>query len=219
MTGFEVPFGDGRGSRGKKRPIVVGLVAVTVLVVGVAVWAFFSGGQSFEIRTGQESEQALTVEEEPAQEEDTVLVHVAGAVANPGVYEVIEGSRVAQAVEAAGGFAEGAASDALNLARVVADGEQIVVPTQAELEAQGGGSLGSSAASSGATGILNGKVNINTATAEQLDSLPGIGASTAEKIIADREANGPFVTCEDLMRVSGIGEKKYAALSEEICVG
>ena len=64
-----------------------------------------------------------------------------------------------------------------------------------------------------------GKVNINTASAAQLDTLPGVGASTAEKIVADREANGPFKTVEDLKRVSGIGDKKFAALADAICVG
>ena len=73
-------------------------------------------------------------------------------------------------------------------------------------------------ASGGAAGV-GGKVNINTASAEQLDTLPGVGESTAQKIIADREANGPFSSPEDLKRVSGIGDKKYAELADLITVG
>ena len=95
-----------------------------------------------------------------------------------------------------------------------------MVPTIEELQAppqpqaDSGGS-----ASSGSAGTGGGKVNINTASAEELDVLPGVGPSTAAKIVADREANGPFSTIEDLKRVSGIGDKKYAELADSICVG
>lgn len=109
-------------------------------------------------------------------------------------------------------MADDASGDALNLARILNDGEQVIVPTaeerMQELQA---------AADGGARPA--GKVNINTATAEQLDTLPGIGESTAQKIIADREANGPFSSPEDLKRVSGIGDKKYAELADLITVG
>lgn len=134
-------------------------------------------------------------------------------MASPGVYELAEGARVSDALEAAGGAVEGAAPDALNLARVINDGEQIIVPTEEDQEQQA--ASGSAAGASG----MGGKVNINTATAEQLDTLPGIGESTAQKIIADREANGPFASVEDLKRVSGIGDKKYADLADLITVG
>ncbi|MFR1640007.1 MAG: helix-hairpin-helix domain-containing protein [Eggerthellaceae bacterium] len=117
--------------------------------------------------------------------------------------ELKEGSRVQDAVEAAGGFAENAAPDALNLARVVADGEQVIVPTIEQQEASAAG-----AAASEASASSGGLVNINAATAAELDALPGIGPATAEKIVADREANGPFSAIEDIKRVSGIGEKK-----------
>lgn len=223
MAEFEVPFGsagDKGGKRPKRRVVAVGLIAVAACVA-IAAAVSFGGGRSFEIETAQGAQQeaADSGEEAQPQAQRTVFVHVTGAVASPGLYEVAEDSRVAQAVEAAGGFAEGAATSALNLARVVADGEQVVVPTQAEVDAaQSSASLAESA-SVGGTEVLGGKVNINTATAEQLDSLPGIGASTAAKIVADREANGPFSTTEDLKRVSGIGDKKFAALADEICVG
>lgn len=225
MTEFEVPFGDA-GDRGRKRPkhrvVAVGLIAVAACVA-IAAAVSFGGGRSFEIETAQGARQELAAagEEPQPQAQQTVFVHVTGAVASPGLYEVTEGSRVAQAVEAAGGFAEGAATGALNLARVVADGEQVVVPTQAEIDAaqSSASSAGGASVGGAGTGVLGGKVNINTATVEQLDSLPGIGASTAAKIVADRESNGPFSTTEDLKRVSGIGDKKFAALADEICVG
>ena len=150
-------------------------------------------------------------EEAVAEEARTVVVHVGGAVADPGVRELAEGSRVQDAVDASGGFAEGAASDALNLARVLSDGEQVAGAQGADAGAAGAGASSGSAA--------GGRVNINRATAAELDTLPGVGPSTAEKIVADREANGPFATTEDLKRVSGIGDKKYEELADLVCVG
>lgn len=143
-----------------------------------------------------------------------VHVHVDGAVAAPGLYCLETGSRVDDAVRAAGGLAEGASSVSVNLAQVLEDGQQIVVPT--EEEAQGGGVVAppqpEQSSSSG------GLVSINRATASELQALPGIGEATAEKIVADREANGPFASLEDLKRVSGIGDKKYEALKDGICL-
>jgi competence protein ComEA len=157
----------------------------------------------------------------------TVFVHVVGAVHHPGLYELAAGSRVADAVSAAGGLAAGGAQEGVNLASVVKDGQQVAIPTREELK-RGGASAGGSAAGSaaGAAGSAAGAqpggggalVNINTADAAALDTLPGVGPSTAAKIVADREANGPFVTPDDLGRVSGIGPKKLEQLKPAICV-
>ena len=145
-----------------------------------------------------------------------VTVHVAGAVASPGVVSLAEGSRVEDAVDAAGGFAEGAASDAVNLARVLQDGEQVVIPTEDEVE--GGTALQSSAGASSAASDTQTVVNINTAGLEELDTLPGVGEATAQAIIDERESAGPFESVEDIQRVSGIGEKKFEKLKDLICV-
>ena len=102
----------------------------------------------------------------------------------------------------------------MNLARVLTDGEQIIVPST-----QTDGGSDAAPATAASAGTAAGKVNINTADAATLDTLPGIGASTAAKIVADREANGPFKTIEDLKRVSGIGDKKFSQLEECITVG
>lgn len=201
---------------GARLPVLVGITSLAALVLfGVGALLFEAATHDgFKVVHPQEQEQASAGADDPqpAAAEAAVCVHVGGAVAAPGVYEVPEGSRVRDAVEAAGGFAQDAAHDALNLARAVADGEQIVVPTQqaadqAAAESVFGPSTGAS-----------GKIDINRATAEQLDALPGIGPSTAQKIVADREANGPFAACEDLKRVAGIGDKKYAELADAICV-
>ena len=146
--------------------------------------------------------------------EKTIFVHVEGAVAAPGLFELSEGSRVYDAIQAAGGFTEDARHDAVNLARVLTDGEQIIVPTT-----QTDGGSDTTPATAASPGTATGKVNINTADAATLDTLPGIGASTAAKIVADREANGPFKTIEDLKRVSGIGDKKFSQLEGCITVG
>lgn len=207
-------------------PVLVGICAVIVIGVAIAGYSLLGGlsSDSFSFGVGEdgatveveglELTDAADAEGAGGQVAPTSAVHVSGAVAAPGVYELEEGARVADAVEHAGGFLEGAAENALNLARVLNDGEQVVVPTAEEQAAQ----QAAVEASGGAAGV-GGKVNINTASAEQLDTLPGVGESTAQKIIADREANGPFSSPEDLKRVSGIGDKKYAELADLITVG
>lgn len=154
-----------------------------------------------------------------------LMVHVTGAVAHPGVYRVAADARVQDAVDAAGGLTGDAAGDAVNLARPVADGEQVRVPTQEEVQAQGAGGfqqeMGNAATASAsgalpaASGVL---VNINTATEAELDALPGVGPATAAAIVLEREEGGPFAKPEDIMRVPGIGEKKFAKLKDAICV-
>lgn len=154
------------------------------------------------------------------------FVHVVGAVRRPGMYELAAGARVADAVEAAGGLLANAAQAGVNLARAVTDGEQIVVPTADEFASGQSGAAGAAGASrpgSAGTGAAGGssavaQVNINTADAAALDTLPGVGPSTAAKIVADREANGPFASADDLGRVAGIGPKKLEELKPRVCV-
>lgn len=149
---------------------------------------------------------------------EEIFVHVVGAVANPGVYTLEEGARVADAVELAGGLAPDACDSSVNLARVVVDGEQVYVPTDAEVEAGLAPASGSSPPASSADGGAGALVNINTATSEQLQALPGIGPATATAIISHREENGPFEAKEDIQKVSGIGPGKYAKIESLICV-
>ncbi|MCB6313428.1 ComEA family DNA-binding protein [Gordonibacter pamelaeae] len=219
---------------GARLPVLVGVTAVAIVVMVCAGRLLLDAASSegFAVVQPDGAEQAAGDGDAEAAADAgasqaapaPLRVHVGGAVAAPGVYGLAEGARVLDAVEAAGGFAEGAARDALNLARAVSDGEQVVVPSEADIAAQeavsaGAGGAAAGAGASAAAGGAGGKVNINTASAAQLDTLPGVGASTAEKIVADREANGPFKTVEDLKRVSGIGDKKFAALADAICVG
>ena len=145
-----------------------------------------------------------------------LLVHVAGAVGAPGVVSLPEGARVVDAIEAAGGAREDADTDQLNLARPVVDGEQVRVPVVGEvLEAASPGPQASSTASGGSGA---GPINVNTATASELEALPGIGPALAERIVSHREANGPFKSLDDLTDVPGIGKAKLEALRTEATV-
>jgi len=141
-----------------------------------------------------------------------VFAHVVGAVRTPGVYELPDGARVADAVEAAGGFLGNAAAHGVNLARVLSDGEQLLVPTVDELAS--GELPGPVQGSTGGGDGLSGPLDLNSADQAALEGLPGIGPSTAQKILSDRDTNGPFERPEDLMRVSGIGPKKVEALAK-----
>ena len=221
----EIPFSGGRGGGSVRRainrlmpsaPAKIGAVALVVLIVAGVGWAAFSSmhAPAFEVHAG-DAVAPSSPESEAVETKAQVYVYVTGAVANPGVYSLDEGLRVCDAVEAAGGLAEDADASTVNLARVLSDGEHIDLPTKAEVEAalaQGpaGGASGTAAATS--------LVNINTADASALETLSGVGSATAQAIISDREQNGPFSSIEDLMRVDGIGEKKFAKLKDSICV-
>lgn len=213
----------------------VTLVGVLV-VAGVALVLFVgnvmsaANGAVFELEQetqhvadSQEASSNEAVQAGTSASEHTpyAYVFVSGAVASPGVYQLNAGARVNDAIKAAGGFAQGAATDYNNLAREVVDGEQIHVPMLDDLEGsqgQAAAPLAGPAAGSAGTASPQGLVNINTADATELESLPGVGPATAAKIIASRESEGPFATPDELMRVSGIGEKKFAAIADLICV-
>lgn len=145
---------------------------------------------------------------EPPQgtEEAELCVYVCGAVNFPGLVRLPEGSRVADALELAGGFREDAGRDRINLAARVSDGEKLYFPTADEEMPQDFEQPES------------GLININTAPAGQLCALPGIGESRAADIIAYREANGPFESCEDIMEVPGIKTSVYQKIKDRIKV-
>lgn len=149
-------------------------------------------------------------------EEKKVVVHVAGEVVHPGVYEFPAGARVHEAIEASGGAREGGDLNALNLARPLEDGEQVIVPSRASpaVSAAGGDPHQGTAAPSASTG----KINLNQATKEELMQLPGIGPALAERIVQHRQTQGAFQAPDELMRVSGIGAKKFEALKDLVTV-
>ena len=139
----------------------------------------------------------------------TIFVHILGAVERPGLYSLAEGDRAIDAVAAAGGFLDTADQRRLNLARFVVDGEQIAVPAIGEIPDAAAGVPGTA---------VGGKVNINTADEAGLDTLPRVGPAMATRIIAYREANGRFTTIEDLMNVTGVGDKTFEGLRDLVTV-
>lgn len=159
---------------------------------------------------------------------EEVTAHVVGAVAEPGVVRLQGGARVVDAIEAAGGLSSDAQPEGVNLARLVEDGEQIIVPDRSSLPTgqgheggdQGAGQATSTGPGTGQAGSqANTKVNINHAEAAELETLPGVGPATAQAIITHREENGPFGSVEDLVLVHGIGDATLARLREHITVG
>lgn len=155
-----------------------------------------------------------------------IYIHVCGAVQNPGVYELAGGSRACDAVEAAGGLTEDAAAELLNLAQVLTDGQQLRVPDQEEEKAMREAGLvsgsrdvpGSVASFAAEPALSSGKVNLNTASKEQLMTLSGIGEARAEAILAYRREAGPFLAIEEIMNVSGIKDAAFQKIKEDITV-
>jgi len=153
----------------------------------------------------------------PPGEGGDVTVHVAGAVARPGVVELPGGARVIDAVEGAGGGLPDADLDRMNLAARLADGERVLVQRVGELPAPAGPPAGS-AMPSGDGGPTSALINLNTATQEQLESLPGIGPVLAEAIITERDQRGGFRSVNELRDVRGIGDKRFADLEGSVTV-
>ena len=189
----------------------IGQVALGSLIL-CCMMCGCSSGKDEVLLIGEEnlsasSEKTKDIETGLQEPEAEILVYVCGAVKNPGVVSLREGGRAADALEAAGGFAENAATDYVNLAEKVSDGEKLYFPDKEECEAvlqteDNGGKL----------------ININTADAATLCTLPGIGEARATDIIRYRETFGPFESCEDIMKVSGIKTSVYNKIHDMITV-
>lgn len=205
--------------------IGVGAAVVLVLVVlagAIAIAAFRptptlgavgvpSPSASFELDSTEApagSEGATT---------ETLLVHVVGAVGAPGVYEVPPGARVVDGIAAAGGLAADADPSLLNMARLLVDGEQLHIPRVGEAPVA---PVGAGAEPPGAGGgpAAGGIVNLNTATAAELEELPRIGPAMAARIIDFREQNGGFTAVEELKEVAGVGDATYEGLVDLVTV-
>ncbi len=209
-----------------------GLVRFTGLLVYLCIFlmlAMCTGCGSkqvvYKVAEGYPEDVDLSVMNEdstPVSEEDTaevqdeevmLVVHLCGAVKNPGVYELDLDSRIIDGVDKAGGFTEDASRDSLNLAMELTDGSRIYVPTIEEAEAYQYQNV-----SDAGIDRSDGKVNINTADEDKLMTLKGVGSTRALAIIEYREAHGAFAAPEDIMNVSGIGQASYEKIKDEICV-
>lgn len=191
--------------------VLVGM-GVTILVASVGASAghreyLDSPAPSVSAGTGGDSGNGSLSDIASAQ----IYVHVLGAINRPGLYSFRDGDRAIDAVAAAGGYTEEADRRALNLARFLSDGEQIIVPTLEE--SASGVALGTTG-----TPAHGAKVNLNSADSTMLETLPRVGPSLAARIINWRNENGRFASIEDLMSVSGIGEKTFAGLKDLVTV-
>lgn len=180
-----------RGSRWTLEPRVAVTVALVVALLALVTY--------WSLRPASVTPVPLAAVPSVATGASDVVVHVAGAVREPGLITLSPGARVADAVDVAGGATPTADTGSINLARTVVDGEQIYVPE-----------LGEAA--------RTGKTNINRASASDLEALPGIGPVLAERIVADRATNGPFASVADLARVSGVGPSVVDQIAPEATV-
>jgi competence protein ComEA len=164
--------------------------------------------------SGVSTEQAVGATQEmpvATQADAPILVYICGAVKSPGVYELAGGSRICDAVEAAGGLTDEASREYWNLAELLSDGEMLYFPTVEEAEER----QESGAESTGAS-VDDGRININTADADQLMQIPGVGESRAEAILSYRRENGSFSCIEDIMKVSGIKNALFEKMKDYI---
>ncbi len=173
-------------------------MVILALAVTVAIGIFRSASTPVE-------SVPLDANIEDPRSTEVIYVHVSGEVAAPGLYILDGDARVVDAIAAAEGFSELADQDAVNLARPLGDGEQLLVPKEG-------------AASEGSAPVGDGRINLNTADASALDSLPRIGEAMAARIIDWRESNGGFTSVEDLLAVPGIGDKMLDALRDLVTV-
>jgi len=197
-----VPPPESTAARWRIRLGAVVVVLLLALAVAVVIGAVGASGTTAQVLP---SAPVLSSTGE-ADAEQTAIVQVSGAVRAPGVYSLPAGARLLDAVAAAGGLADDADPAAVNLARVVGDGEQIVVPRVGEVPIQPVDPSG------GAQGALSPLVDLNTATVEQLDTLPRIGPAIAQRIVDWRTENGRFTSVDDLSEISGIGDKTIESL-------
>ncbi len=199
----------------KQKLIIIGICAI---MVGVIIFYFYSKfSNSYDDVIEAETEYENEIEEQTEDEndnnedEDIIIVHIQGAVQKEGIIKIKEGNRIADVIEKAGGLKENASLKNINLAYMVEDGQKIYIPTQEEDKNQ-------EINSDNTQNTVSNKININTATKEQLQALSGIGEATAESIITYRKENGKFQNIEDIKNVSGIGNSKFNKIKDEICI-
>ena len=216
----------------KKQKIVLGiLVAIVAGFVCYYVYAKDEESNLESLKSNLETQEEVVETEEERYSDDRILVHISGAVNKEGIVELKVGSRVADAIDKAGGIKEDADIEEINLAYPLEDGMKIRIPTKQEKSKQTNeiqeekienyvttSSGVSSEVSEDKKSKEKTQVNINTATQTELETLPGIGPSTAIKIITHREEKGKFSKTEDIKEVSGIGESKYHKIKDLIRV-
>jgi competence protein ComEA len=210
----------------RRRRLTIGAAIVLVLVAVAAAVLIAAlsphGTTSTVVTPGSQSSSGSPAADPVDSGAAPLFVHILGEVTNPGLYELREGDRAIDAVAAAGGLTEAADEAQLNLARFLNDGEQIVVPALGAIPPAGSvpdpGSANPGAGGTGGGGAGSGTpaagalISLNRADAATLEDLPGVGPELASRIVAWREANGPYTTVDDLLNVAGIGQKTVDGL-------
>ena len=210
--------------------IAVGIICI-LIVIGIFLYKRTQDTDySMLMLEPEEEAKENNIEQEQEKRENKIKVHVAGYVEEEGMVELAEGARIADALEAAGGATLEADLSRVNLAYVLQDGQKIYIPSILEVEEEeaeeeeyitegsGGVILEEEEGEEEKNNEAEGKVNINTATQTELETLNGIGPSTASKIIEYCKQNGNFQSIEEIQNVSGIGDSKYESIKDDICV-
>lgn len=209
--------------------IAVGIICI-LIVIGIFLYKRTQDTDySMLMLEPEEEAKENNIEQEQEKRENKIKVHVAGYVEEEGMVELAEGARIADALEAAGGATLEADLSRVNLAYVLQDGQKIYIPSILEVEEEeaeeeeyitegSGGVILEEEGEEEKNNEAEGKVNINTATQTELETLNGIGPSTASKIIEYRKQNGNFQSIEEIQNVSGIGDSKYESIKDDICV-
>ncbi len=197
------------------------MISIVSVLLAIFGWKlYFQGKGSLTIIPAQQESWEYNQSSAKIAEEEYCIIHITGAVQQPGVYQLAQGKRIIDAVQLAGGVTEKANIDAVNLAAPLYDGQKIIIPylpdnLENELTARGELYMISPEYIYSSN---SGLININTANVRELESLPGIGPVLADHIVEYRKNNGVFRKVEDIKNVPGIGEKKFQAIKELITV-
>lgn len=227
-------------NKNKKIALIILISIITLIIAYYAYTSkaneeFLVEGQELEVGENQLKEENEIKKESEENKTNKIIVHVSGAVKNEGIVELEEKARVADAIEKAGGVTENAYMRDVNLAQSLEDGMKIYIPTKEEKENNRENNYEEKIITGGSNSIsssdninnnnrnnnnnnnnIKDKININTANIEELDTLPGIGQATANKIISYRQEHGKFKSIEEIKEVSGIGDSKYEQIKELI---
>ena len=225
----------------KDNKVIIGIISI-IIIIFVCVYFYtrsnmeneYNELENYNILQNETNNNIVddTEDDLDIEKGSKIIVHVTGAVKNAGIVKIEEGSRIVDAIEAAGGFADDADVSQINLAYQIEDGQKIYIPSISDEKSDGSEKILQKEYVTDEPGddvIIENeeaniksreseKININTAEQDELEEIPGVGESTALKIIEYRKTNGKFKTIEDIKNVNGIGDSKFENMKEKICV-
>ena len=217
----------------KDNKVIIVIISI-IIIIFLCVYIYTRSNIENEYNEIKDYEilQNETKDDIEIDESSKIIIHITGAVKNEGIVKIDEGSRIADAIDAAGGFTENADISQINLAYQIEDGQKIYVPSIDDEKIDGSEKILQKEYVTDEPGddvIIeneeanikskeNEKININTAEESELEEIPGVGEATAQKIIEYRKTNGKFKNIEDIKNVSGIGDSKFENMKEKICV-